>query len=55
VVANTAHAAAGGAYQGTHPVGSTLVVKGLSHPSEPAFIEIRDVHPAEVLVLVKKF
>ncbi|HET7233561.1 MAG TPA: alpha-amylase family glycosyl hydrolase [Longimicrobium sp.] len=54
VVANTAHAAAGGAYQGTHPVGSTLVVKGVSHPGEPAFIEIRDVHPAEVLVLVKK-
>jgi hypothetical protein len=28
-------------------------VRGRSHPAEPAFIEIRDVAPAEVIVLIK--
>ncbi|HEU4560836.1 MAG TPA: alpha-amylase family glycosyl hydrolase [Longimicrobium sp.] len=54
VVANTAQAAAAGAFGGTHAVGSTLTVRGRSHPGEPAFIEIRDVPPAEVLVLVRE-
>jgi hypothetical protein len=56
VVVNTAQAAAGaGAFNGSHPVGSTVPVKGLGHADEPAFIEIRDVQPAEVLVLIKAF
>lgn len=54
VVANTAEAAAGPtSYTGTHPVGEALTVKGRSAPSEPAFVEIRDVMPAEVLVLLR--
>lgn len=52
VVANTAQVATGVAFTGSHPVGSKVRVKGLSN-GEPAFIEIRDVPPAEVLVLVK--
>jgi hypothetical protein len=58
VVANTAQAAAaaeGNPFTGSHPVGSTVRVKGLSRPEEPAFIEIRDIPPAEVLILVKEF
>jgi glycosidase len=56
VVVNTAQAAAGaGAFHGSHPVGSTVPVQGLGHADEPAFIEIRDVQPAEVLVLIKAF
>ena len=60
VVANTAQAAtqalgqvAGGAtFNGSHPTGSKLPVQHLS-PTGPAFIEIRNLPPAEVLVLVK--
>lgn len=53
VVANTAEAAAGSAaYQGSHPVGSRLSVRGRTHPGEPAYIEIRDVQPAETVVLL---
>jgi glycosidase len=55
VVANTAQAAIGNSFNGTHPIGSKVSVKGLSHPGEPAYIEVRDVQPAEVLVLVKQF
>lgn len=55
VVANTAQAAAGSAFHGSHPVGSTVDVTGRSHCDEPAYIEIRDVPPAEVLVLVKEY
>jgi hypothetical protein len=58
VVANTAQAAAvaeGRPFIGSHPVGSKIRVKGLSRPEEPAFVEIRDVPPAEVLILVKEF
>lgn len=54
VIANTAQAAAGSAFGGSHPVGSTVEVKRQSD-QEPAFIEIRDLPPAEVLVLVKQF
>jgi glycosidase len=54
VVANTAEVAAGPtSYTGTHPVGETLTVKGRSAPGEPAFVEIREVMPAEVVVLLR--
>lgn len=52
VVANTAQAAAGAGYGGTHPVGSTVTVQGV--PGEPAYVPIRTVGPAEVLVLVQQ-
>ncbi|MBT8369204.1 MAG: alpha-amylase [Deltaproteobacteria bacterium] len=55
VVANTSHAAAGGSFSGSHPVGSRITVKGRSDEREPAYIEVRDVQPAEVIVFVKKF
>ncbi|MFN0103961.1 MAG: alpha-amylase family glycosyl hydrolase [Bryobacteraceae bacterium] len=54
VVANTAHSAAGAAYAGTHRVGSTVAVQGESVSGEPAFLAIREVDPAEVLVLVRQ-
>jgi glycosidase len=57
VVANTAQAAAvseGNAYTGSHPVGSKVRAKGLGNSQEPAFIEIRNIPPAEVVVLVKE-
>lgn len=57
VIANTAQAAAtaeGGAFAGSHPVGSRVHVRGLGSSGEPAFIEIRDLPPAEVLVLLKE-
>ena len=49
VVANSAEA---GGIAGTHPVGSTVTVQS-SGPT--AFLPIRDVGPAEVLVLVREF
>jgi glycosidase len=55
VVANTAQAAASaGAYAGSHPVGERLVVRGQTFPEEPAYLQIRDVRPAEVIVLVRE-
>lgn len=55
VVSNTSQTCSGNeAFNGTHPVGSTVSVKGLSRPGEPAFIEIRDIQPAEVLILIKE-
>lgn len=55
VVANTAEAASGaGTFAGPHAVGSKVPVKGLSRPGEPAFIEIRGMGPAEVLVVIKE-
>jgi hypothetical protein len=54
VVANTAQSATA-SYTGSHPIGSKLQVKGRTHPDEPAFIEIRSVKPAEVLVLIREF
>jgi glycosidase len=59
VLVNTAEVAAdaaaggSGSYHGTHPAGSRVVVRGRSHPGEPAFVEIRDVAPAEVIVLIQ--
>jgi glycosidase len=55
VVANTAHTmadAAGVVYTGTHPIGSRLQVQGMGD-SQPAYLMIRGVAPAETLVLVK--
>ncbi|HEY9665593.1 MAG TPA: alpha-amylase family glycosyl hydrolase [Coleofasciculaceae cyanobacterium] len=54
VITNTAQAAQGNSFNGLHPVGSTVPVKRLSD-NGVAFIEIRDVLPAEVLLLVKKY
>ena len=55
VVANTAQTAAGESYAGTCPIGSMIGVLGRNHDTEPAYIEIRDVPPAEVIVLLKAF
>lgn len=55
VIANTLQTAQGDDfYSGTHPLGSKVSVKGLSKAGEPAFIEIRRVQPAEVLVLMRE-
>jgi hypothetical protein len=51
VVANTAEAAAGGVYRGTHPVGERLPVL---QRNGTACVEIRDVSPSEVLVLINR-
>ncbi len=54
VITNTAQASVGQqAYNGSHPIGSKVSVKGLSELGEPAFIEIRNIQPAEVLVFIK--
>ena len=56
VVGNSAEAAlatSGRAYTGTHRLGSKLRVQK-PDPSGPAFLELRDIHPAEVLVLIKE-
>jgi glycosidase len=49
VVANSAEAAADGAFAGPHPVGSRVVVQR-SDPSAPAFVAIEPIAPAEVVV-----
>ncbi|WP_247236672.1 alpha-amylase family glycosyl hydrolase [Telluribacter sp. SYSU D00476] len=51
VIANTAQTAANGAYTGTHAIGSKVTVKGQA--GEAAYVEIRDIQPAEVLILIK--
>ncbi len=50
VIANTAQAAQGAAYAGTHPVGSTVDVvrNGCS------YLELRGVGPSETLVLTNR-
>lgn len=54
IVANTAQTAYGdGPYNGSHSVNTKVTVKGLRKPGEPAFIEIRGIQPAEVIVLLK--
>jgi glycosidase len=55
VVENTSHTAAGNSFTGSHPVGSTVIVKGRSDEQAPAFIQVRDVQPAEVIIFVKKY
>jgi len=54
VVANTAHTANVN-YSGSHPIGSRLNVAGRHSSSDPAYLPIRDVLPAEVIVLLKEF
>ena len=52
VLVNTAEAAAGGRYDGTHKAGSKLPVR---HRDDGiAYVEIRDVGPSEVLVLTNR-
>jgi hypothetical protein len=51
VVANSAQAAAGAAYTGTHPIGSQVSV-GVQNGT--AFISLQNVAPSEVLVLVNR-
>lgn len=51
VAANSAQAAAGAAYAGSHPVGSRLFV---ANRSGTAFIPLREVGPSEVLVLINR-
>lgn len=56
VIANTAEATAiskGEVFSGSHPVGSTVPIINNTSFGGPAFIEIRDIPPAEVLILVK--
>jgi len=53
VVANTAQAANPSAAGISHHIGSIVRVQGLRN-NEPAFIEIRNVPPAEVLVLIQR-
>lgn len=52
VVVNTAQAAAGSAYSGSHPIGSTVPVKG-RHGGSPTYIEVRNVQAAETVVFMK--
>lgn len=56
VIANTAETAAtsrGQAFAGSHSIGSTVPIIDLTSSGGPAFIQIRDIPPAEVLLLVK--
>jgi glycosidase len=55
VVVNTEQAAAGPSYTGNHPVGTKTTVQGRNNAQEPAFLEVREVGPAEVIVFVKAF
>ncbi|MGE3642165.1 MAG: alpha-amylase family glycosyl hydrolase, partial [Pirellulales bacterium] len=52
VIANSAETAAASAAGITHPIGSALPVK--AGPRGEAFVEIRNVGPSEVLVLVNR-
>ncbi len=51
VVANSAQAAPGESYRGSHPVGQRLSVHSRGGT---AFLEIRDLKPSEVLVLINR-
>jgi hypothetical protein len=52
VIANSAQAAAGAAYAGTHPIGEHVPVQLKADGT--AYLEIRDVGPSEVLVLINR-
>ena len=55
VVANTSEAGAGPAgFHGSHPVGDELPVRGDAAPGRFCFLEVRDVPPGEVVVLLRK-
>ncbi|MGK7932553.1 MAG: alpha-amylase family glycosyl hydrolase [Microcystaceae cyanobacterium] len=54
VIVNTAEVAAnsqGETFTGSHPIGSTVEI--ITSSGGPAFIQIRDIPPAEVLILIK--
>ena len=53
VIANSAQAAAAGSYTGTHPLGSTLPVRRNSS-AEPAYLELREIPPAETVILLRR-
>jgi glycosidase len=54
VIVNTAQtAAAPNPFAGTHRIGERLQVQGRTSPDEPAFVQIRSVLPAEVVVLLR--
>jgi hypothetical protein len=55
VVANTAHSAAGKEYNGSHAVGSFCNAKGKDNIHTPLYIEIRNIPPCEVIVLMKVY
>ncbi len=58
LLVNTAEVAAvatGQTFTGTHPSTSKVQVKRNTTGNGPAFIEIRDIAPAEVLILIKKY
>jgi hypothetical protein len=53
VVANSAESAVGtAAYTGPHRVGSRVEVRGNQHPTEPAFVSVSPIAPAETVVFV---
>lgn len=52
VIANSAQVAAGASFTGSHPVGSTVVVQ--QEPSGAAFVDIVNLPPSEVLVLINR-
>lgn len=57
VVANTAQVAAeahGNVYNGSHPVNAMIKVLGKEN-GQPAYLEIRNIAPAEVLVLIRQY
>jgi glycosidase len=51
VIANSAQAVEKDTYKGTHPIGTTVDVK---QRSGKRFVEIRDVPPSEVLILINR-
>jgi hypothetical protein len=53
VVANSAESAVGtAAYTGPHRVGSRVEVRGRQHATEPAFVSVSPIAPAETVVFV---
>jgi hypothetical protein len=51
VIANSAQAAAGAGYSGSHPIGERIPVR---NKNGTAYVEIRNVMPSEVLVLTNR-
>ncbi|SDZ24634.1 Glycosidase [Geodermatophilus africanus] len=54
VLANTAQAGTPTSFSGTHAVGSTLAARGRTSPDEPLYLEVRDIPPAEAVVLLQR-
>ncbi|MCI4627171.1 MAG: hypothetical protein L3V56_14580, partial [Candidatus Magnetoovum sp. WYHC-5] len=53
VILNTAQIEAGSDYDGTHPINSKVPVEGLLSDNSTAYVEISDIPPGEVIVLIK--